>query len=144
QGFNYVDFYIDTIAMRFNHVEVSNQQGVILKSSTTIDELLKLVNGGKVSADGYGIVKYTSQLPDIVGGTYQVQVSQIVGNVTATRNDTYTTPFFVEPGGNLTVGGRRLDMTMFGTHYGTLTMNDAADTLVVRNFAELYGVENLT
>lgn len=135
--------FMDTTLANLNHVEVTNAQGVMFPVGTTIHGLMKLVGGGRVSVNS-GPLKFARHLPDIAGGTYDVMYTSIVGNVTATRSETFPVGMYIEGGGSLTLGGYRLDVPALSVRDGALAMNNAADTLIVRQYAEFYGAANLT
>jgi hypothetical protein len=138
--------FSDTTAGYLHHVHVANTAGVTLGaySNATVTGQLSLAPGARVSASSNGMLKFTSRLPQIGQGVYDVNSTAVTGNVVATTSETFAGSVFVIGGGRLTLNGHRIDASAFSTYDGALTMDNAADTLIVRNWAQLYGAHDLS
>jgi hypothetical protein len=88
-------------------------------------------------------VKFFNRLPDVSAGTWNV-ASVVAGNVSATQNVSLPISLSIDDGGRLRLAGHTVDVQTLSSHRGTLVMDDAADTLIVRQLADLSGAASLT
>ncbi|HJQ20642.1 MAG TPA: Ig-like domain-containing protein, partial [Gemmatimonadaceae bacterium] len=107
---------------------------------------MRLLPGSRVlGQDQYNTsLNFASLLPETELGSYEIGVTKLRGSVTLARDYAIPTILMVELGGALALGGHTLDVMSLNVYDGSLTMSSASDSLVVRQWSQFYGRENLS
>ena len=126
---------------RFQDVDIDNSAGVTFTSTVYVTGQLTLGAGGVLNQTSGLTLFYTSQLPDIAAGTYNVVNTRVAGTLTMTAPLTLPQAtndlFIIDAGAKLTINGQSLTVggnlavTISNTPGDGLFMTNPADTVTV-------------